>query len=138
MRWLVLAALLVACGETPAAPTDATGRSFEFRVQFDRADGSVVVNGQPFTQRLVFVTDSYAEAMNALVLDVSVTTATGTLMTQLRPGFCATSPAVDLAELGLPVTLESVGYMVIEAAPPYISLSSFVCEGTRGGAAGSP
>ncbi|HEX5057881.1 MAG TPA: hypothetical protein VFV99_00920 [Kofleriaceae bacterium] len=126
MRWLVLAALVAACA---ADPTEDT--TFEYRVGFDRVDGSVVVNGKPFTERLVFNADSFEVAQRDIVLDVSVTTAVGTLAQQLRPGYC------DLAANGTP-RLESLGYEVIESTPPLLQVSWYLCEGSRGGAGGSP
>jgi hypothetical protein len=139
MRVLVLAALLVGCA---AGPDDGGEPPFELRVGFDRHDGTVVVNGEPFTgdpftERLVFMADSYEDARKNLVLDVTVTTASGTITQQLRPGYCITSPHVGLASIGT-VTLESLGYEVLEYPSPDLQVSSFTCEGTLGGAAGGP
>jgi hypothetical protein len=133
VRSLALVTLLVACVD--AAPQD--GPAFEFRLSFDRKDGTVIVNGAPFTGRLAFAADSYADAQTDIVLDVSAATATGTITTQLRPGLCATNVNVDRARIG-PIVLEGITYAVVESTPPDLAVSSFVCEGINGGTASVP
>jgi hypothetical protein len=131
MRWLVLAALVAGCAADSAEDTPPTeDTTFEFRVDFNHVDGVVVVNGEPYTERLVFTADSFEIAQRDIVLDVSVTTATGTFAEQVRPGYCA------LAVLGTP-RLESLGYEVT-GLPPRLQVRSYVCEGTRTGVAGQP